>query len=259
MYNKELKLAIEYNGIQHYKYIPYFHRTIKNFNKQIENDKIKIKLCKEHNINLIVIPHTVKCDEVCKYIYNRVKKINIKTVNLPKNFNLGEIRNSASNTDKIKNMIETKGGKLLEGICVDNSSNIIIECDKGHIWETKVGYLKNNKGWCHTCARVRTNETSQKISSTLSTYLQTEKGKAEKAVSHQKRSQTMKKLREQARQEVTEKECARCHETKPLDDFGIKSAGVLGRQSWCKECTSEYKKAYTAKKRLETKQATVAN
>ena len=26
-YNQELSLAVEYNGIQHYKYVPYFHRN----------------------------------------------------------------------------------------------------------------------------------------------------------------------------------------------------------------------------------------
>ena len=28
MYNRDLRLACEYNGIQHSKYIPYFHRNL---------------------------------------------------------------------------------------------------------------------------------------------------------------------------------------------------------------------------------------
>jgi hypothetical protein len=35
-----------------------------------------------------------------------------------------------------------------------------------------------------------------------------------------------------------------------LDKFGLKSAGTLGRQSWCKECVSEYKRDYKHKQRL---------
>jgi hypothetical protein len=41
-YNKELKLAYEYQGLQHEKYIPFFHNNdINNFYKQQEHDRIK--------------------------------------------------------------------------------------------------------------------------------------------------------------------------------------------------------------------------
>lgn len=256
IYNKTLKLAVEYNGIQHYKYIKHFHKTKKNYYKRLEDDKTKVQLCEEHDISLIVIPHTVQCNDICKYIYDEAKKLGFNPPNLPKDFDLGTIRDATSKTEKIKDIIQAKGGKLIKGVFVNNESELTIECEKGHQWQTKVKYIQNNKSWCHKCAREMTTETNQKISSTLSTYLQTEKGKANKVASFQKRSQTMAKQRKQARQETTEKECARCHETKPLDDFGLKSAGVLGRQSWCKVCTSEYKKTYMAKKNA---QANISN
>lgn len=74
MYNKELGLAVEYNGIQHYKYLDYFHKTEEEFEKRLDDDKIKIQKCEEHNIKLIVIPYTVTCDKICKYIYDEAKK-----------------------------------------------------------------------------------------------------------------------------------------------------------------------------------------
>ena len=41
-YCEELKLAFEYNGIQHYKYSSKFHNNnIENFYKQQERDKFK--------------------------------------------------------------------------------------------------------------------------------------------------------------------------------------------------------------------------
>lgn len=59
LYNDELKLGIEYNGIQHYKFINYFHKSQENFLRRLEDDKIKLKLCQENNIKLIVIPYYV--------------------------------------------------------------------------------------------------------------------------------------------------------------------------------------------------------
>lgn len=60
-YNKDTKVAIEYNGRQHYEIVDHFHRDgIKDLLKQVENDKLKEELCKENNIHLIVVPYYIK-------------------------------------------------------------------------------------------------------------------------------------------------------------------------------------------------------
>ncbi|MDD4930903.1 MAG: hypothetical protein PHG66_01955 [Candidatus Colwellbacteria bacterium] len=57
-YNKDLKLAFEYNGKQHYEYIPHFHRNgEKDLKKQRERDEMKAMICDDSDINLIVIPY----------------------------------------------------------------------------------------------------------------------------------------------------------------------------------------------------------
>ena len=55
-YNNHLNVAIEYNGKQHYTYIPFFHRTPDALNNQIRRDKAKIQLCKLNNVKLIYKP-----------------------------------------------------------------------------------------------------------------------------------------------------------------------------------------------------------
>ncbi len=57
-YCDELKLAFEYNGEQHYKRHPYWHKKSGVFEKQQQNDRLKARLCEEKGINLIVIPYT---------------------------------------------------------------------------------------------------------------------------------------------------------------------------------------------------------
>jgi hypothetical protein len=59
-YNYELSLALEYNGIQHYEYSPFFHsNNKKKFEKQKENDKIKKELSHNNKIYLIVVPYYI--------------------------------------------------------------------------------------------------------------------------------------------------------------------------------------------------------
>jgi hypothetical protein len=57
-YNEDLKLALEYNGQQHYNLSSLFHKKDdKMLEAQKERDSRKIKLCKENGIFLIIVPY----------------------------------------------------------------------------------------------------------------------------------------------------------------------------------------------------------
>lgn len=58
-FNEDLKLAVEYNGQQHYQYTPYFHKNKEAFHNQMYRDETKRRLCRENGITLIEVPHTV--------------------------------------------------------------------------------------------------------------------------------------------------------------------------------------------------------
>lgn len=77
-FNSELRLAVEYNGIQHYKYVPYFHRNKDHFMTQKYRDDMKRRICKENNINLIEVPYTVKINEISSFIIQNCKKLGYK-------------------------------------------------------------------------------------------------------------------------------------------------------------------------------------
>jgi hypothetical protein len=55
-FNEELNVAFEYNGIQHYFFIPYFHGDERDFMRRIIDDELKRKLCTENDVKLIEIP-----------------------------------------------------------------------------------------------------------------------------------------------------------------------------------------------------------
>lgn len=56
-------IFIEYNGKQHYEYIPYFHKTKLDFLKQQYRDQCVKNYCKENNITLIEIRYDQNVNE----------------------------------------------------------------------------------------------------------------------------------------------------------------------------------------------------
>ena len=73
-YNPELGLAIEYNGAQHYKYTPYFHRSKDHFLNQKYRDDMKRRICKDNQIVLIEVPYTVKNENIREFLVSELHK-----------------------------------------------------------------------------------------------------------------------------------------------------------------------------------------
>jgi hypothetical protein len=74
LYNDELKLAIEYNGEQHYKFFPKIHKNYEHFQTQKYRDEMKKMLCQTNGITLIEVPYTEK-DNIENYLF---QQLNIK-------------------------------------------------------------------------------------------------------------------------------------------------------------------------------------
>lgn len=72
IYNDNLKIGIEYNGEQHYRFTPVFHQTIDKFKLQTHRDAIKRFLCKENGIYLITVPYS--CMNRKSYLLNEFRK-----------------------------------------------------------------------------------------------------------------------------------------------------------------------------------------
>jgi len=58
-YSKELELAFEYQGIQHYEYC-HMHRNLAEFEWQQQRDREKVVLCEQKGVRLIQVPWTTK-------------------------------------------------------------------------------------------------------------------------------------------------------------------------------------------------------
>lgn len=52
-----LDIAIEVHGEQHYKYVPFFHKTKANFFKSLKRDRTKEEWCLKNKIRLVVLKY----------------------------------------------------------------------------------------------------------------------------------------------------------------------------------------------------------
>lgn len=67
-YNDELKIACEYNGIQHYKWPNQYPMTREQFLAQNRRDNFKIDACDANGVYLITVPYNVPYDLIPDYI-----------------------------------------------------------------------------------------------------------------------------------------------------------------------------------------------
>jgi hypothetical protein len=71
-YNEELRIAAEFNGVQHERYPNPFHSTRKQFEAQQARDRLKAVLCQEQGIKLIVVPSGVQQGDLNAYLQQQL-------------------------------------------------------------------------------------------------------------------------------------------------------------------------------------------
>lgn len=85
LYNPELKLAIEYNGAQHYQFNSFMHKNSRDrFQNQQYRDLIKKDLCEKQGITLVVVPYTIPNDQIGAFLFEELKKLGHEPDNFEK-------------------------------------------------------------------------------------------------------------------------------------------------------------------------------
>lgn len=69
---KELNLAVECNGIQHFKPVGFFHNGKAGFEKSKNNDSAKVEWCVNNGISLVNVDYNEKVTETL--LKNKIRK-----------------------------------------------------------------------------------------------------------------------------------------------------------------------------------------
>ncbi|MFX1494385.1 MAG: hypothetical protein ACFFBZ_08910 [Promethearchaeota archaeon] len=78
--NSHLRIAFEFQGPQHYQFLPFFHYTYDDLLDQKRWDKETYNLCKANRIYLIVIPYTLRFDRIQDHIVKEYKRLTCKSL-----------------------------------------------------------------------------------------------------------------------------------------------------------------------------------
>lgn len=154
-FNKELNLAFEYQGEQHYRFIKTWHKTKEKFEKIKYIDNLKLKICNQDNIKLIVIPY-FEYDKGDENLFNFIKEtLLIYGYKIKLNFEELEMENKnfySNELEELKKIAQNKGGKLLSNIYNGVFVKYEWECVKNHKWFATADSIKNAKSWCRVCS-----------------------------------------------------------------------------------------------------------
>jgi hypothetical protein len=68
-YNEDLKIAVEYNGIQHYVWPNWTNQSREQFIAQVRRDELKVNLCDLNGVYLITVPYNVPHEKIKDYLW----------------------------------------------------------------------------------------------------------------------------------------------------------------------------------------------
>jgi hypothetical protein len=79
LYNEELKIAVEVQGVQHYVYPNSWHKNRQEWEDLQYRDKLKEHLCKQAGVMLIHVPFTVQQKRVEQFICSELQRLGYYT------------------------------------------------------------------------------------------------------------------------------------------------------------------------------------
>lgn len=158
-YCKEIKIAFEHQGEQHFKFIKRYHGTIEAFQALKKRDVAKLRLCKKHGITLIVIPDIVKLgtktkkiDAILHAVRKYCPKVEIDEDKL-KSIKLHEV--GENRLEKLKEMLRKADLELENQEYLGMGTKHTLICLKcGHKWEARPDKIQRGQG-CPPCRGVK--------------------------------------------------------------------------------------------------------
>jgi len=142
-------MAFEYQGLQHYREITFFHSKQRSFNKQKNTDKIKRKKCKINGVKLFVVGPFKKSN-----LFNDAnsKIRHILQITHKKNPNIAEIYKNVKENKllELHEIARKNNGIYLLDYAPSASEKGAWECSKGHIFNTIISHARRGV-WCQKC------------------------------------------------------------------------------------------------------------
>lgn len=170
-YNKELCLAFEYNGKQHYKPVGYC-KNEEDLKRCKETDKLKERFCNKNGIELLVVPYTISFEKIPFYIANWLENFGFSLETKPEDIDLTKIHDTQKLEKLIKAGLE-QGVKVIADVWLGTNvcyPKICLEC--GEHSQTSGSNILRGEAGCYACrARARGKERRRKSGEKFKKFL----------------------------------------------------------------------------------------
>jgi hypothetical protein len=161
-YCRDLKIAFEHQGEQHYTTTTRFITSEDALLKRKKDDDEKILLCKKNGIRLIAIPSLfsrTKLEDLQCFIFEECKRLQIRRPAgmLDKKINLKSawISNIAKQElEALQTIAKERGGRCLSKMYINQNTKLEWECAEGHRWKAVATSVKSQGTWCAKCSGV---------------------------------------------------------------------------------------------------------
>ncbi len=154
-YNEELRLAFEYQGSQHYGVDGFFLNDDAGFAKRREDDALKLKLCKAHDVTLVVIPFSVGWTHMQDFVSARLTAEGVTIID-DSRFAPGVV--SFSRVQELQDRAIRLGGKLLSARYLGSAEPLRWKCSnpEHRVFEATPNSVLSGR-WCDKCADAQTS------------------------------------------------------------------------------------------------------
>ncbi len=162
LYNCVYKLGIEYNGVQHYRFVKAWHRNHKGFKACQDRDRRTKQKCEELGIDLRIVSYLDSKSDDC--LVSKLKRI-LADWGLPTIVDEVDFKpfyKNLSSLCDLKKKAVICGGRCLSAEYVDSGTKCRFQCKKGHVFNMEPRHV-NSGHWCGQCGNEAIGDKNRKL------------------------------------------------------------------------------------------------
>ena len=152
-YNEHIGLAFEYQGQQHYEYLPFFHKSYDDFKQRQYWDEHKRKVCESQEVKLLEIPYWIESSAIQEFIYDALDPTHKALVKNKELLDVSRIQTGrGEELARLQKLAQTRGGRLISKIYIDSQTPLVWDCGNPlhDSWRAVPSSITQGT-WCPRC------------------------------------------------------------------------------------------------------------
>lgn len=153
-YSAKRHIAFEYQGAQHYKEVPRFHRNPEALHTLQNRDALKAALCQQQGINLVLVPtfpDGFTIEEGIAHIRQAVNTAGLTTAGNLQNFRFTPSTRAEDYRSRVEEAADARRWSFTSDEPLSAHIKVKVTCDRGHAWHCRATDLLHRNTVCPHC------------------------------------------------------------------------------------------------------------